>query len=115
MQAEERISQLQHFRKMVRLFTLVQTFFMILLAHLSVVFGVYLIIKSRSNSTAGSFILGTGVVVVLCGLLVSVLWRFLAKLATEGMLILAEIADGLSSNRDGFRNQKHGTRQNLQG
>lgn len=103
------------FRKMVKVFGLAQTFITILLVHLSVVFGVYLIIKSRSNPTAGSLILGTGVVVMVCGLLVSVLWRFIAKLATEGMLILADIADGLSSNRDGFRNQKHGTRQNLQG
>lgn len=100
---------------MLRVFGLAQTFITILLAHLSVVFGVYLIIKSRANPTAGSFILGTGVVVMVCGLLVSVLWRFIAKLATEGMLILADIADGLSSNREGFRNPKHGTRQKLQG
>ena len=100
---------------MVKLFRLAQSFVTILLVHLSVVFGVYLIIKSRSNPTAGSFILGTGVVVMVCGLMVSVLWRFIAKLATEGMLILADIADGLSSNREGLRNQKHGTRQNLQG
>jgi len=100
---------------MVGVFQLLQLFSIILLVHLSVVLGVYLIIKSRSNPTAGSFILGSGVVVMVCGLLVSVLWRFIAKLATEGMLILADIADGLSSNRDGFRNQEHGTRQNLQG
>ena len=100
---------------MLRVFGLAQTFITILLVHLSVVFGVGLIIKSRATATAGNLILGTGVVVMVCGLLVSVLWRFLAKLATEGMLILADIADGFSSNRDGFRNQNHGTRQKLQG
>jgi hypothetical protein len=100
---------------MVKVFGLVQTFITIFLVHLSVVFGVYLIIKSRSHPAAGGFVLGTGIAVMVCGLLVSVLWRFLAKLATERMLILADIADGISPSRDGFRNQKHGTRQNLQG
>lgn len=86
-----------NFRKTLRLFDLARTFITILLVHLSVVFGVYLLIKSRSYPTDGSgFIQAVGMVVMVCGLLTSFFWRFISKLATEGLLMLADIADGLS-------------------
>jgi hypothetical protein len=107
-------SQYDSFRKKVKVFALVNTFITILLVHLSVVSGIYIVVKSRSGSITGGLIL-EGVIVMVWGLLVSVFWRFMAKLATEAMLILADIADGLSPRREGLTKRVHGTRQNLQG
>jgi hypothetical protein len=92
---------------MVKLLGFIQIFITIALVHL--------MIKSHSAPTEGHFIQVMGIIVMICGPLVCVLWRFLAELATEGMLILADIADGLSSTREGLRNRKYGKRLSLQG
>ena len=114
MESYKRPAKYGSFRKMVGVFQLAQSFITILLIHLSVVFGVYLIIKSRYNATEQDFIQGAGVLVMVCGVLVSLLWRFIAKLATKRILILADIDDGLLSKREGFTKHEHGTQQELQ-
>lgn len=86
-------------RKLVKFFGLAQTFFTILLAHLSVVLGIYLLIYVPAHPANRRILQAFGVAVILCGLLMSFLWRFLSKLTTEGLLMLADIADGLSQQK----------------
>jgi chromate transport protein ChrA len=99
MEKHQRISQYGTFRKMVKLFGLAQTFVTILLVHLSLVLGFYLIIEARSHPDSRQFIQGVGLAVIVCGLVLSFLWRFIAKLGKEGMLVMADIADGLFQMR----------------
>ena len=84
---------------MVKVFALAQSFLNIFLAQLSVVIGVYLIIKSRSCPTGGNFIQGIGVAVIVFGLLGSVFWKLITNLATEGMLLMADLADDFFQQR----------------
>ena len=79
---------------MVRLFGLVQTFITTLLVHIPVVFGIYLLIEARPHPDTKHFIQSIGIGVIVFGFLFSCYWRFITKLATEGLLILADIADG---------------------
>jgi len=82
----------------------------------TVVLGVYLLIEARTHPASKQFIQGVGITVIVCGLLVSYCWRFIAKLATEGLLILADIADGFFQQRKAALTcQMNGTRQKFQG
>ena len=89
------ITQYGKFRKMVKFFGLAQTFVTILMVHLSLVLGFYVMIEARSYPDIRQFIQGVGLVAIVCGLSLSFLWRFIAKLGTEGLLVIADIADGL--------------------
>lgn len=99
MEKHRRLSQSSNFRKLVRVFGFFQTFITIFFVHLSLVFGFQLIIKSRSYAKEGNFIQGIGVAVIVFGLLGSVFWKLITNLATEGMLLMADIADDFFQQR----------------
>lgn len=94
------------FRKRVKVFGLVQTFITILLVQISLVLGIYILLKARSHPDIKQFIQAIGVAVMTCGLLASFFWRFISKLATEGLLILADISDARFRERFGSQGPK---------
>ena len=74
--------------------------------------GIYLLMEARTHQDMKQFIQGFGISVIVCGLLVSFWWRFIAKLAIEGLLMLADIADGFFQQRKAALTcQMNGTRQ----
>ncbi len=58
-----------------------------------------MIIKARSNPTDAHFLRLMGFAVMVSGSLVAWFWNLLGKIAKQGLLMLADIADALFVQR----------------